>query len=41
VAVDTCIEFLNLHDRPQQVLLVLHSPDDLAVVNRYLASALR
>jgi O-acetyl-ADP-ribose deacetylase (regulator of RNase III) len=41
IAVDTCISFLQRHDRPERVIFMLFSADDLAVYTRYLASALR
>jgi len=39
IAVDTCIAFLKLYDRPERVIFMLFSVEDLAVYNRYLASA--
>ncbi len=36
IAVDTSIDFLRQHDRPEQVIFMLFSADDLAVYTRYL-----
>ena len=41
IAVDTCMAFLEQHERPQRVIYMLFSADDLTVYTRYLASALQ
>ena len=41
IAVDTCIDFIKRHDRPERIIFMLFSVDDLKVYNRYLATALR
>lgn len=40
IAVDTCADFLGHHDRPERIIFMLFSGDDLAVYTRYLSSTL-
>jgi O-acetyl-ADP-ribose deacetylase len=36
IAVDTCVDFLGRHDRPERIIFMLFSGDALAVYTRYL-----
>lgn len=40
IAVDTCADFLGRHDRPEHVIFMLFSADDLKVYTHYLSSTL-